>query len=369
MAFTPQNLREVTFPALARIDYGQMVEPRYRDWSRSGGVYILRMMMRRGLAILLTLAAGHVAGCSGDAFKPDASSGSSESDSGSGGAADAPAAGTSSRGGSHTAGGVHSGGNAGATNMGGVSEGGAAGEIGEGGAAGQVDECPCHAPTPSCEEQKCVSRGPRMLKAGSFYIDTTEVTGTQYAAFLKAKGADTSKQAHQCLWNSSFEPATSPMGQATLSDKPVTNIDYCDAVAYCAWADKRLCGKIGGGPVSFVELASTDKSQWFAACGGPQGQPYPYGTTHQNGACNDATGVAKVTLAGASPQCQGFYPGLMDMLGNVAEWVDACDANSGAGDGCETIGGSYTDTPTCSFSSLKHRNEQLPNVGFRCCAD
>jgi hypothetical protein len=53
------------------------------------------------------------------------------------------------------------------------------------------------------------------------------------------------------------------------------------------------------------------------------------------------------------------------MVGNVAEWVNTCDAALGAVDGCETIGGSYQAGATCSKSSLKHRDEQLPTVGFR----
>jgi hypothetical protein len=28
---------------------------------------------------------------------------------------------------------------------------------------------------------------------------------------------------------------------------PITNVDWCDAYAYCAGIGKRLCGKIGGG--------------------------------------------------------------------------------------------------------------------------
>ena len=149
----------------------------------------------------------------------------------------------------------------------------------------------------------------------------------------------------------------------------MTGVDFCDAAAYCAWADKRLCGKVGGGSLALAELADATKSQWFVACGGPSGQPYPYGGTHNDGACNDASaGTGKVAPVASFEKCSGFYPGVFDMLGNAAEWVDACDANLGPNDGCETIGGNFTTTPTCSTSGLKHRNEHAAGVGFRCCS-
>jgi formylglycine-generating enzyme required for sulfatase activity len=84
------------------------------------------------------------------------------------------------------------------------------------------------------------------------------------------------------------------------------------------------------------------------------------------GACN-SNGIGLSTVA-SHPGCEGASSGVFDMVGNVAEWVNACDANSGAVDGCETIGGSFADNGTCTLSSLKHRDEQLPGVGFRCCS-
>jgi formylglycine-generating enzyme required for sulfatase activity len=201
-----------------------------------------------------------------------------------------------------------------------------------------------------------------MIKSASFFVDATEVTVEAYGHFLAAKGDDTSGQAAECEWNDSFVPSV----QKGEAKQPVTHVDYCDAVAYCAWADKQLCGKVGGGSLAFADLASPTKSQWFAACGGSKGQPYPYGSTLTPGACN-SNGMG-VSAVGSHAGCEGASSGVFDMVGNVAEWVNACDANSGAADGCETIGGSFADDGTCSLSSLKHRDEQLPSVGFRCCS-
>jgi len=259
--------------------------------------------------------------------------------------------------------------NGGASNLAGAAGGaGIAGASAGGSAGAPASECPCAAPTPTCELGRCVVRGPSMVKANGFYIDSTEVTSGQYAAFEKAKNGDTSGQAPECSWNLSFDPLFDPKAAMPTLKEPVTNVDFCDAAAFCAWADKRLCGKIGGGDLQLAELADPTKSQWFEACAGPLAQPYPYGATYQSGYCNDASGAGTLVDVGSKTQCQGYYPGLFDMLGNAQEWTGTCMAKSGMTDGCERIGGSYKTTTQCSESGLAQRNLQAAELGFRCCS-
>jgi formylglycine-generating enzyme required for sulfatase activity len=207
-----------------------------------------------------------------------------------------------------------------------------------------------------------------MVKADGFFIDSTEVTRAQYALFLAARASDTSGQAADCAWNASFDPAFDPALGTPPPNYPVTDVDYCDAAAFCAWADKRLCGRIGGGQLALPEVADPSKSQWFAACAGPKAQAYPYGVGYQSGACNDKQGIGALVRVGSKITCEGYYPGLFDMLGNAQEWTAACDARSGPMDGCERIGGSYLTSTMCSESSLAMRELRDPAVGFRCCS-
>ena len=246
--------------------------------------------------------------------------------------------------------------------------GGAAGVGNVAGAPGPTDgglPCHCSAPTPSCVAGVCVSRGPAMVKVTTFYIDKTEVTVADYQAFQAAKAGDTSGQPSDCAWNSSYEPAYDPtLAASATATTPITNIDYCDAAAFCAWADKKLCGRIGGGVLAVSDLPFANRSEWFAACAGPQGQQYPYGSSYQSGFCNDASGPGKLTQVGAKTACTGYYPGLVDMVGNAQEWVAACDNN-----GCERIGGSYLDNNAgCSKSGQAVRSLQARELGFRCCS-
>jgi len=330
--------------------------------------------MRRGLALWLLLGASAFGGCSGGAF-------SSASDASAGNTAQSGGAAHAGRGGSSTSvAGVPAGGGTDTASSGSAGKGSepaagttssaAGGAGGEAGAPPTTSECPCKAPTPTCENGKCVVRGPSMVKADSFYVDSTEVTALAYASFVKAVGdAAVVDQAPACAWNLSFERGPNAVPAGETATAPVTGVDFCDATAYCAWAGKRLCGKVGGGSLALAELADATKSQWFAACGGPSGQLYPYGGSHKDAACNDASAsTGKLAPVGSFDKCSGFYPGVFDMLGNAAEWVDACDNSLGQADGCETIGGNFSTSPTCSTSGLRHRNEQPPGVGFRCCS-
>jgi formylglycine-generating enzyme required for sulfatase activity len=74
--------------------------------------------------------------------------------------------------------------------------------------------------------------------------------------------------------------------------------------------------------------------------------------------------------------CQGGYPGLYDMSGNLEEWVDGCDKDTGSSDACGIAGNaSYTgalnpDDITCHGSLFgAPRNTHYYLLGFRCCAD
>ena len=211
--------------------------------------------------------------------------------------------------------------------------------------------------------------------AGSFCIDSTEVTNDAYAAFVDATSKTSVEQPAMCAWNTSFVPSGWPpaAGRGAL---PVTNVDWCDAFAFCTWAGKRLCGRIGGGTNRPDDENDAAQSEWFAACTGGGARTYPYGDAYDRSACTgDATSPA---AAGSLKTCEGGYPGVFDMSGNVEEWVDACTGSSGANDDCLARGGDYSassEALTCRTVIDPNRNESRleprslgePWRGFRCC--
>jgi len=214
--------------------------------------------------------------------------------------------------------------------------------------------------------------GPVMVDVGGYCIDSTEVTRAQYNQFLQSSPS-TGGQPAECAWNSTYLPAPFDL---TKPDFPVVYVDWCDAHAYCKWAGKRMCGKIGGGPLPFGAVTDPSQSQWYRACSQNGIQTYPYGNTYDPLACNGAEDGGAIAAVGSFNKCVGGYPGLVDMAGNVEEWQDSClvgDAGSAADD-CRDQSGSFSYLPPaststkCGFTDSDGRSNHLSDVGIRCCA-
>jgi len=231
----------------------------------------------------------------------------------------------------------------------------------------------CPPDRPSCVDGQCVVRGPTMIlverlpASDSFYIDSTEVTDRQYLEFVAATNGELGCQPSECAWNTTYAPA--PGEVTTVSDLPMHYVDWCDARAYCAWAGKRLCGRIGGGVLPDTSADDYDLSEWLAACGGPNYFWHP--SLDASGepavACND-WGSSRLK---AGSTCEGSYPGLFDLEGNVSEWIDSCTGSAGAADLCEALGGNaISDTPgdSCGVHHPTRRDSRYSLYGFRCCA-
>jgi hypothetical protein len=221
--------------------------------------------------------------------------------------------------------------------------------------------------------------GPSMVRVpapdGTTYcIDSTEVTIGQYAKFMIANAPVQSATAEPpyCSWNTTYTPSLWPMDGA--DEYPITLINWCDAFAYCKWAGKRLCGKIGGGPNAFVAFADATKSEWFNACSAGGTKAFPYGDVYDANACNDVdySGPANSAPApvASTTGCIGGYAGLYDMSGNVTELEDSCDGATGSNDRCRVRGGAAgANEGRCDDSSMVTQRGDNGISGFRCCAD
>jgi formylglycine-generating enzyme required for sulfatase activity len=236
----------------------------------------------------------------------------------------------------------------------------------------------------------------------TYYIDRTEVSQAEYDLFLQSNPA-IDPSSPTCGWKTTHMPGSEPSdaNQAESApsechptntlydptnhgDDPVVCVDWCDAAAYCAWAGKRLCGRIGGGPAPEAEFANAGADAWFNACSNGGTTVFPYGNTYTSGACAESAVAPVGTTAG----CHGTttpFDGIFDMSGNVAEWEDSCGpyvfgADGGvASDRCLIRGGSAGDYPdpmaltqvlSCAGQDVGDpRNMARPGTGIRCCAD
>ena len=235
--------------------------------------------------------------------------------------------------------------------------------------------------------------GPPMVRLSSFCIDSTEVTARQYDRFVQTV-PKVEEQVDVCKWNSTFAPdqggwcrhGTNDPEQ--YPDRPVVCIDWCDAYAYCHWAGKRLCGRIGGGPASYDNPGDPAVSEWMFACSSGGANVYPYGTTYDASACNTVDvskcangydGICDPVNVGTMSSCQSSesgFGGVFDLCGNVVEWEDACSGSTGASDYCRFRGGALvTDqykskcAPIGISDSSGAREDVGEALGFRCCAN
>lgn len=234
--------------------------------------------------------------------------------------------------------------------------------------------------TPDGSERCPSGRGPAMsLVEQGFCIDNTEVTKAQYDEFLAAAlPVDTSGR---CSFNTSYEILDYVRNATIDPAQAVAGIDWCDARDFCAWAGKRLCGRIGGGALAYAEHAST-QAQWYSACSRGGTQAFVYGDTARVGWCHldnlDSDPGNQAPVA-TYPQCVLAGTNVYDLLGNVQEWTDACETTgpTSGEDLCKVVGGPWyfeASYVRCDFADPSggngiRRDAASKHTGFRCCAD
>lgn len=136
------------------------------------------------------------------------------------------------------------------------------------------------------------------------------------------------------------------------NEDPWVQIRWTLASEACMNAKKRLC----------------TATEWLTACGGPDEQTYPYGESFQPAYCNDSyNGYDYALPTGTMHQCEGFYDGLFDMVGNVAEWTSSFHE-----DGALVSLSTYHDEKgrlACNSFVNIPVTEDFEDLGFRCCLD
>jgi formylglycine-generating enzyme required for sulfatase activity len=154
-----------------------------------------------------------------------------------------------------------------------------AGEFTMGSATGDADERPVH-----------------KVYVDAFFMDLHQLSVAQYARFLESTNHDA-------------PPDWSLMNRPQHQRRPVTNVDWADAAAYCTWAGKRL----------------PTEAEWEKAARGTDGRIYPWGNEPPTGIHATAgkeiwSSHSALTPVGALEEGKSPY-GIYDMAGNVWEWV------------------------------------------------
>jgi formylglycine-generating enzyme len=268
--------------------------------------------------------------------------------------------------------------------QGGAAPGGAAGH-GPGGTAGEGGDAVVGG-TGGTAPLACPgsAMGPPMARIEtpewSYCIDQTEVTRAQYQAFVEAAVTPQSVSGEpiECGWNASYTPEQDYPPSAAEAALPVVEVDWCDALAYCTWAGKRLCGRFGGGPLDPSGAADPAESEWTNVCSSYGMTAYPYGSMFDEAKCNVSLvfggGLDDV---GSFPDCRGRlapFAQVVDLSGNASEWENSCETSGGGGpaDACLRRGGYFTGdamSVRCDAAVLSSRTLANGNTSFRCCSD
>jgi formylglycine-generating enzyme required for sulfatase activity len=184
----------------------------------------------------------------------------------------------------------------------------------------------------------------KRLYLPDFYIDTYPVTNADYLLFIQLTGANI--------------PVSWPRSKTFPREKahhPVTGISWNEAMEYAQWIGKRL-------PTA---------SEWEKAARGVDGRKYPWGNVFNPAVCNtQERGLHSTTAVNQFPQGASPY-GVMDMIGNVWEWVSDNAPSRGIGGTIKHVikGGAFNapqNVAECVAKSSARADARLDYVGFRC---
>jgi serine/threonine-protein kinase len=190
---------------------------------------------------------------------------------------------------------------------------------------------------------------PHVVELDAFWIMETEVTNALYARCVEV---DACTPPHNSQWQ-----------DAALADHPVTHVDWSQATAYAEWAGGRL----------------PTEAEWEKAARGDDERMFPWP--------GDASDNEHLNFNAQAPVAVGSFPagaspyGLLDMAGNVEEWVldwysptyysEAPAANpTGPNDGLFRVvrGGSFTSNRGMVRTTARGRavpDSTFASVGFR----
>jgi eukaryotic-like serine/threonine-protein kinase len=184
---------------------------------------------------------------------------------------------------------------------------------------------------------------------GSFYMDKYEITNAQYKRCVAA-GICKEPSLITDYPKTIHEDGKNWYKDGSMGDYPVVGLTWLQAVTYCRWIGERL-------PLT---------SEWEKAARGTDGRKYPWGNEWDGSRANwdergKLDGYKKIAPVGLYPGGASPY-GVMDMAGNVWEWVDNFILKGGSWY-------SYPDSLRSGDPGQGYIVGRDDDIGFRCARD
>jgi len=209
------------------------------------------------------------------------------------------------------------------------------------------------------------------IHLGAFAIDRTPVTNAQFAVFLNARGP-INAQGERLFDVGDPDARIHRRGDRWAAElgfeaHPVVEVSWLGARDYCAWQGKRL----------------PTEAEWEKAARGTDGRRYPWGESPPDRTrAQFNAGWNQTVAVGSFPHGASPY-GVLDLAGNVWEWVSSAyrpypyhpddgreDLKVGPVRG--TRGGGHDSPPTELTTTERGSNLSRNfrsghhNIGFRC---
>jgi formylglycine-generating enzyme required for sulfatase activity len=199
-----------------------------------------------------------------------------------------------------------------------------------------------------------------LITLDTYFIDQFEVSNGQYLACV-AEESCAQANLRNSLRRSDYRD------NPTFASYPVVGVTWQQAVAYCAWAEKRL----------------PTEAEWEYAAGGVENFVWPWGNTF-DGSLSAATALDTDPVDDYPDGVSPF--GIFNMAGNVNEWVQdryASDfyanspvinpVNLDSGSNQIYRGGSFDNSNGAYFTTSRRYvvsgNSFDVDIGFRCAQD